>query len=164
MIESGEFVQILHTGHGHWHVISTIGREHPEINIFDSMYCFCSDHSKIQIASILTTKESAIKLRYSDVQMQSGQSDCSIFAIAFATALVHGHHPGRYAFQQSEWQTYHVPVKKTRHIADKVKKVYCTCRMPQLPGQNWIQCLACKEWFHMAYVWKLINYLLSKPS
>ena len=164
-IESGEFVQILHTGHGHWHVISTIGRAHPEIDIFDSMYCFCSDHSKIQIASILTTKESAIKLRYIDVQMQSGQSDCGIFAIAFATALVYGHHPGRHAFQQSAMRMHLLkciengkltmfPVKKTRRIADKVKKietvpVYCTCRMPQVPGQNWIQCSACKEWFHM---------------
>ena len=30
-VESGEFLQILHTGCGHWHVISTIGTQHPEV-------------------------------------------------------------------------------------------------------------------------------------
>ena len=97
--------------------------------------------------------------------MQSNQSDCGIFAIAFATALVHGHHPGMYVFQRSAMRMHLVkciengkltmfPVKKTRRIAEKVKKiesvpVYCTCRMPQVPGQNWIKCSTCKEWFHI---------------
>ena len=56
-VQTGEFVQMLHTGQGHWHVVSTIGTKHPVANIFDSMFHFCSDHSKVQIASILATKE-----------------------------------------------------------------------------------------------------------
>ena len=82
-------------------MVSTIGTQHPEVNIYDSVYCSCSDHSKIQNASILATSESLIKLRYMDVQMQSGVADCGIFAIAFATALTYGHQSGQYFFHQS---------------------------------------------------------------
>ena len=68
-VESGEFVQILHTGCGHWHVISTI---HPEVNIFESTYCTCSDQSKMQIAT--ATKTPAPQLQYLEVQIQSRES------------------------------------------------------------------------------------------
>ena len=45
------------------------------------------------------------------------------------------------------------PVKKTRRATQKIKRcedlnVYCTCRMPVTPKSDWIQCVACKEWFH----------------
>ena len=100
-VEQGEFVQILHTGHSHWNVVSTIDRKHPEVDIFDSLYSSCSNHSEVQIASIISTKHPTIKLRYVDVQKQSGHCDCGIFAIAFATAIVYGHNPGQYIFKQS---------------------------------------------------------------
>ena len=67
------------------------------------MLCHCPDHSKVQILSILVTKQSTIRLQYNNVQMQynnvqmqSGQADCGLFAIAFATALSNGLHPGAY--------------------------------------------------------------------
>ena len=41
-VETAEFVQILHNGQGHWQVISTIGVNHPSVNIFDSIYRHCS--------------------------------------------------------------------------------------------------------------------------
>ena len=99
-VEQGEFVQLLHTGHSHWNVVSTIDRKHPEVDIFDSLYS-CSNHSKVQIANIISTKHPTIKLRYVDVKKQSGHCDCGIFAIAFATAIVYGRNPGQYTFKQS---------------------------------------------------------------
>ena len=132
-VETGEFVQILHNGHGHWHVISTIGVKHPTVNIFDSMYSHCSNHSKVQIASILAIKEPVI--RHMDVQMQSGKDDCGLFAIAFAATLAHGRHPGSYVFEQSLMRSHLLkclengkmtifPVRKTRRaIYSKDKKV-----------------------------------------
>ena len=177
-VELGEFVQILHTGCGHWHVISTIGTKHAEVNIFDSMYS--SYHSKTQIASILATKEPAIKLKYIDVQMQSGQSDCGIFAIAFATALAHGLQPVNHIFQQNAMRNHLLnclengkmtmfPIKKVRRTAEKVKKietipVYCSCRMPELPNVNCIQCYACKEWFHIDMCVKVDKAFLNKTK
>ena len=100
-VQTSEFIQILHTGQGHWHVISTIGTKHPEVDVFDSKYSECSDHSKLQISSILHTQQKAIRLRYNNVQMQSGEADCGLFAIAFATALSNGVHPGTYYFDQA---------------------------------------------------------------
>ena len=37
-VKTGEFVQKIHHGEGNWHVVSTIGTQHPDVNVFDSMY------------------------------------------------------------------------------------------------------------------------------
>ena len=100
-VETGGFVQIIHTGEAHWNVVSTIGTQHPDVNVFDSMYCHCPEHSKVQISNLLMTTKNTIRLHYNNVQMQSGQADCGLFAIAFATALLNGLHPGAYYFDQS---------------------------------------------------------------
>ena len=73
------------------------------------MLCHCPDHSKVQILSILMTKQAQfsssiynnVQMQYNNVQMQSGQADCGLFAIAFATALSNGLHPGAYFFDQT---------------------------------------------------------------
>ena len=33
-------------------------------------------------------------------------------------------------------------------LTDEVR-VYCTCRMPELPDTKWIECSRCKNWFHL---------------
>ena len=71
-IEPGEFVQILHNGHGHWLTISTVGNEHPQVEVYDSVYSCCPTLCKAQIAALLSTKQPAIHLKYMDVQMQAG--------------------------------------------------------------------------------------------
>ena len=55
-VEPGEFIQILHTGHGHWNTVSTVGVRHSEVQIFDSMYmCIYPQwpRLKLQICSTL---------------------------------------------------------------------------------------------------------------
>ena len=79
-VQSNEFVQILHNGHGHWLTISTVGVTHPEVSVYDSMYPTTSTHVKQQIASLLATTQNRIRLRHMDVQMQSGGYDCGLFA------------------------------------------------------------------------------------
>ena len=163
-VETGEFVQIIHTGEGHWHVVSTIGTQYPDVNVFDSIYCHCPEHSKLQISNLLMTKKNTIRLQYNNVQMQSGQADCGLFAIAFATALLNGLHPGVYYFDQSlmrshllncfergEIETF--PTIKERRVKNKIKRieefnVYCSCRRPLTRGAHLIQCGACREWYH----------------
>ena len=51
-----------------------------------------------QIAALLATPKDAIKVKYIDTQMQSGSSDCGIFAVAFVTALANGEAPGAMHF------------------------------------------------------------------
>ena len=45
-IEPDEFIQILHDGGGHWVMISTIGAKHPEVQMYDGLYCSLSSALK----------------------------------------------------------------------------------------------------------------------
>ena len=78
-IERGEFVQILHTGQGHWVTISTIGCTTGEVNVFDSLPPAPTTDLLNQIAAILCTPKDTIKVKYIDVQMQEGYSNCGVF-------------------------------------------------------------------------------------
>ena len=89
-IMTGEFIQILHTGNGHCVTISTIGTIHPTVNIYDSLYSTAGTSLQSQIACFLAPKEAEITLNFMNVSMQSGTSDCGVFAIAFATAVAQG--------------------------------------------------------------------------
>ena len=162
-VEPGEFVQILHNGHGQWLTISTLGNEHPQVEVYDSVYSCCPTLCKAQIAALLSTKQPAIHLKYMDVQMQAGGYDCGLFAIAFATAIVFGKQPGLFCFDQPKMREHYrkcleqghitmFPLKRMRRRA-KIKateliSVYCTCRMPEFAETKWIECSGCKQWFH----------------
>ena len=161
-VEPGEFVQILHTGQGHWNTVSTIGLKHAEVQTFDSLYMCVPTIAKAQIATLLTTEEPTITVSFMDVQMQSGGYDCGLFSIAFATALVFGEQPGYFLFEQTKMRAHLLqclerqqmfPVMKKRRTGSRVKSVeeipvYCVCRMPDLPNSKWIECSSRKEWYH----------------
>ena len=102
-VQSNEFV---HSCHGHWLTISTVGMTHPEVCVYNSIYLTTSTHIKHQIASLLATIQNRIRLRHTDMQMQSGGYDCGLFAIAFTTALVHGEQPGRFLFDQDKMRNH----------------------------------------------------------
>ena len=93
-------MQILHTGQGHWNTVSTIGTNHPEVQVFDSMFISVPTMGKAQIAALLATKEKAVIVKFMNVQMQCGGSDCGLFAISLATALVFGKQPGHFLLDQ----------------------------------------------------------------
>ena len=97
--------------------------------------------------------------------MESGEADCGLSAIAFATALSNGVHPGAYFFDQALMRPHLLkclyirrkiesfPVRKERRVKNKIKRVeefnvYCTCRRPITPGSEYFQCAACREWYH----------------
>ena len=45
---------------------------------------------------------------------------------------------------------------KTRRAEDRMKsedafEMYCTCRMPEYPDVDMIQCCKCSEWFHVPF-------------
>ena len=129
-IQPGEFVQILHTGQGHWNTVSTIGTNHPEVQIFESMFVSLG---KAQIAALLATEENII-VKFMDVQMLYGECDCGLFSICFATALVFGEQPGHILFDQKKIRSHLMhcfeqkkismfPIRKRRRICSKVKYI-----------------------------------------
>ena len=163
-VQTEEFIQVLHTGHGHWVTVSTVGCKDGEINIYDSLPPAPTSHLMNQIAALLATPKPAITVKYMDTQMQCGSTDCGIFAIAFATALANGEQPGGLHFEQPQMRKHLMhcleaqclsgfPVTRRRRAA-RVKlssslHVYCSCRMPEQAGSTMIQCSMCKEWFHV---------------
>ena len=70
-----------------------------------SLYVCVHQAIKNQIAALLATREKEIKLKFMDVQVQSGRYDCGLFAIANAAALVLGYEPGKFFFDQSAMWT-----------------------------------------------------------
>lgn len=165
-IEPGEFIQVLHDGHGHWLTVSTVGAEkEADVYVYDSMYSSFGTYTKKEIASILCTKKSEIQLKIMDVQMQAGGSDCGLFAIAFATAIVNGIPPEKFLFNptrmrkhlykclQNERMTM-FPTMKERRGATKAKSsntinIFCVCRMPELQNIEMVACCKCKAWYHV---------------
>ena len=93
-------MQILHNGQGHWLLISTVGTKYAEVRVYDSIYQSVNIKVKEQIASLLYTQEKEIKLKFMNIQKQSGSNDCEIFAVANATLLALGKNPGKYLLNQ----------------------------------------------------------------
>ena len=118
-----------------------------------------------QIASMMKTSESEIQVHIMDVQMQAGTCDCGLFAVASATALLSGVHPGECTFNQSQMRKHlytclnegnitPFPLLRRRRGGKKIKysekfSVYCDCRMPECLGREMVECSACLEWFHI---------------
>ena len=56
-------------------------------------------------------------------------------------------------FQQRKMELF--PIIRERSIrgssvlSTDVIEVFCMCRMPEMPGSEWIECTKCKEWYHM---------------
>ena len=134
------------------------------MEIYDSVHSSAGTHVKAQITCLLNTKHAEIELTFMDVMKQSGEADCGLFTIAYATALALREDPCRCMFDQQKmrqiyrdaWKSPQMtmfPVKKLRQSQRKVKTfdyapVFCTCRMVELPGTSWIECTKCREWFH----------------
>ena len=55
---------------------------------------------------MLKRKKSEIQVHIMDMQMQVGTCDCGLYAIATATALLSGVHPGEHTFNQSQMRKH----------------------------------------------------------
>lgn len=161
-VQKGEFVQILHVYGSHWLTVSNIGCPPGQINVYDSIpNCELYSRSKCQISTILHSKKTKIDVAFMDVQMQSGASDCGLFALAFAMSLCAGDNPSQVQYVQHSMRDHLLACIEKRAITafpQRVRrrrklvrnrisfKIYCYCRGPQY-GEM-IACSACDEWFH----------------
>eukprot|EP00731_Ephydatia_muelleri_P024373 Em0016g644a len=62
--------------------------------------------TKKLIADIMQSPCPKIEVQYIDVQKQKGQSDCGLFAIAFATSLAHLQDPASITYDQAKMRTH----------------------------------------------------------
>ena len=99
---SGDFVQVVHNGFGHWLTVTNIGADSDaEIMVYESLY-----PSIGTFVQKLHTDQNEIKVNIMNMQVQSGTCDCGLFALTTATSLVNGIHPGAIMFKQSEMRRH----------------------------------------------------------
>ena len=95
-VPSSEFVQVLHVNGNHWITISNIGISDNSVNVYDSLYNGITQTTKELISKYV--HKDRIKLNIINVQQQENDSDCGVFAIAFAKCLLEGKDPSLYDF------------------------------------------------------------------
>ena len=156
------YTETPHWAGGHWHVVSTIGTNYHEVNVFDSMYCHCSDHSKVQISRILRTEQkfssSTIMYKCSDGwgrlwSLRHRFCNCTIKWITSRSVLFWSDNDevtSAKLLRKGKIETF--PVRKEKRVNNMTKRfeqisVYCNCRRPITQGSEFIQCGACREWY-----------------
>ena len=156
--ESGEFVQILHTGASHWVCVSTFGCNKGQCNVFDSLYPTLPSKAVKQIAALLKCKLPSFELRYLDVANQLNTNECGCYAIAFAEALCRGKDPATLDFTQPLMCQHLLkclmdeeltPFPATDRASKGIKGsstigVYCHCRQPKDSRRM----IKSPKWFH----------------
>ena len=100
-------LQIVHMSDiNHWIVISTIDCKRDEIEIYDSLQTTLSLESETVIARYLHSKSPHIVMKFVNIAMQSGSTECGLYAIAITTALAFGQDPAQLVFDQNNLRTH----------------------------------------------------------
>ena len=168
------FVQIVNVRGNHWITLSNAQNLKLEVSIYDSLHGVDKNKDN-KIRYPISVEQSVCQIMrppqdvtflVDDVQQQEGGNDCGLFAIAFATLLCVGRDPAKERFDQKimreellqsfEKQDMALFVEKACSTSRKEDPeilyewhcpVYCHCRMPD-DGNEMVQCIACKRWFH----------------
>ena len=75
-----------------------MGAEEGEVFVYDSMYCNATSAIKNGVSALLFINKKRISLKFANVQMQFGGTDCGVFAIIYATTLCLGLQPEQFSF------------------------------------------------------------------
>ena len=168
------YIQIVHCpAFYHWLTIEIKFDE--DAQVFDSKYLKLSFEVKKQIASIIKSKNDQISLHLEKTQQQKNNTDCGLYAIAFATDLCYGGDPASLLYEDGTLLRQHFlkclqegcltpfPSKQATKRKPQLQNVniYCVCRMPYvLEHKNkknvrdsaddvkMVFCDCCKTWYH----------------
>ena len=105
------YLQMVHCQSSHWILVSSIGCQHGEVKVYDSLYDRVDDATKRKIEKIFASK---VKFVVPIVQKQQGYKDCGLFSIAFATHLAFG--KTRFKFQQDCMRQHLIECIEKQHI------------------------------------------------
>ena len=115
-IMTGEFIQILHTGNQHWVCVSSVGCLPGMVNLYDSLFHdIIETEVEEQVKSLMTGAYKG--LHNVPVQQQNKDSDCGVFAIAFATCPVHGIKPEDVDFDITKMRPHLLSCFKNKNMS-----------------------------------------------
>ena len=99
-------IQIIHCQQRN-HCIVAVRSEscHNPIRIYDSLYKTVDEESKRTIMNLFK-KVGKFKFTSVDMQVQEGNIDCGLFAIAVATDLAYGNDPANVIFEQNKMRNH----------------------------------------------------------
>ena len=83
---NGEFIQILDTGNAHWVCVGLVGCEGGTVNLCDSLYHIIILNEVQEQVLNLVGRSFFTGIQVVPVQQQPRDSDCGVFAAAFATS------------------------------------------------------------------------------
>ena len=166
------YVQILHTDGCHWVVVSNMnthdGSYHTDtVCVYDSgRSCTVSLATKRAICSFVQPKSDSLHFHLMNVQGQPNAYDCGVFAIAYATELVHSCDPvaSRWdigtmrphllsCLEAGKMTRFPNSTRRRVPFGMRVHKfftesIFCVCRMPNDKAKMMIKCDRCLKWFH----------------
>lgn len=122
-----------------------------------------SNTDKFKLAALLNTSLESMVIESPSFQIQEGDSDCGLFAMAIALALCNGQDPCQQSYDQNVMRVHlsscfqceeiatfpmsKVKCKRTKSI-EETEGLFCHCRMPYKEGIFMIECSNCLQWFH----------------
>ncbi|XP_069811948.1 uncharacterized protein [Dendropsophus ebraccatus] len=167
LLDCNEIIQIHHVG-AHWLVSHRLRKD---VTIYDSMAVTTfSDSLKKQIIKLYKPlfdgENEVLKVKSICCQKQKGASDCGLFAIANALALLEGINLKKIQFIQADMRPHLVScLEKGQlvmfpYVTRGSRKIYiqqiilttlCTCHIYQ-HGEPMVECSKCKCWYHFSCV------------
>ena len=113
--KENKMLQIIHsTSHHHWIVATTIGRE-GEVLVYVSLFKTLDGKPKKVVHSLFKSLP-VTNIKVVKSQKQRGVKDCSLFGIAFATALAHGQNVSKVRFQQDLMRSHLVACFRKKNL------------------------------------------------
>ena len=166
-VQGGEFLQIYNVNGNHWVLFSTIGCVPGKVKVFDSLYRHLHVETCSAIAGLLCSPLEEIQVEMPRTQRQTNGSDCGLFAIAFATSILHGEDPCQEAYDVLKMRPHLVqclkqgkmfpfpPASKKFFVHEEKAfhiKLACSCRMPVTRSMK--KCILCSKLCHIHCLWQ----------
>jgi len=146
------FVQVIHVKGNHWACLSNKFCGASKVELFDSLHTHSLHKSRgpdcsivEQACAILKAPVKSIKVNVVSVQQQSGQSECGLYAMAFAADLCVNIDPCSQVYYESKLRSHLLkcfvsqkitpfPSRRRRMLEERITKVCVTDVFLYLPA------------------------------
>ena len=100
-------IQIAYcTRRHHWMIVTTVNCKQGEIKVLDSVFFNCDKEILQATYKLYKHISENLNIKICRYQKQAGGTDCGLFSIVFAVALVHGMNPGQLKFCQDKMRSH----------------------------------------------------------